>query len=191
MSTPDPVRFSLRPTPLAGLAAVERHALGDARGWLERLFCTEELEALIGRRRILQINRTQTARRGSVRGLHFQHPPHAECKLVSCLRGSVLDVAVDLRRGSPTFLHWHGELLSAGNRRSLWIPEGFAHGLQTLEDDCEMLYLHTALYSRTAEDGLDPFDPRLAIAWPEAVTEVSARDRGFAPLAADFAGIDA
>ena len=96
-----------------------------------------------------------TASRGTVRGMHFQHPPHAETKFVSCLRGEVFDVAVDLRNGSPTFLHWHAEILSADNHRTLVIPEGFAHGFQTLSDDCEMLYFHTAAYNPEAEGGLN------------------------------------
>lgn len=98
--------------------------------------------------------------------MHFQRTPHAEMKLVSCVRGLVFDVAVDLRRGSPTFLRWHSELLSADNHKTLVIPEGFAHGFQTLTDDCEMLYLHTTAYAPDAEAGLNPQDARLAIAWP-------------------------
>lgn len=170
-------RFEIRNTLLAGLYALQRKPLGDQRGYLERLFCQEELQAMIGARKIVQINHTLTSKRGTIRGLHFQNPPYAESKLVSCLKGEVFDVAVDLRQNSPTFLQWHSEILSASNHRSLFIPEGFAHGFQTLTDDCEMLYFHTQAYQANAESGLNAFDPRLAIDWPLTITEQSVRDQ--------------
>lgn len=176
-------RFSVTDLPLAGLKCVERHKFGDSRGFLSRLFCAEELAEAGWVKPVVQINQTVTAREGTVRGMHFQHPPHAEMKLVSCLRGAVWDVAVDLRRDSPTFLRWHAEELSAENCRALLIPEGFAHGFQTLEDDCELLYLHSAAYAAEAEDGLNPADPRLAISWPREITEISERDRSHAMFA--------
>jgi dTDP-4-dehydrorhamnose 3,5-epimerase len=169
-------RFTHIDTPIAGLVLLQRHPIGDQRGYLERVFCRDELKAIIGDRDIIQINHTLTAKAGTVRGMHFQHPPHAEMKLVTCLRGEVFDVAVDLRQGSPTFLHWHAEHLSADNHRTLAIPEGFAHGFQTLTDDCELLYLHTAAYQPDAEDGLNALDPALAIPWPQPASERSARD---------------
>ncbi len=184
-----PERFAIHDTPLAGLKLVERQRLGDARGFLSRLYCRDELAAAGFGRPVVQINQTLTQQPGTVRGMHFQHPPHAEDKYVSVLRGEVLDVAVDLRRGSPTLLRWHGETLSADNGRSLFIPAGFAHGFQTLSEDCELLYLHTQAYAPGAEGGLDPLDPRLGIAWPRPVTEMSARDRAHARLDADFTGI--
>jgi len=182
-------RFDLLATALPELRVLVRKPLGDRRGTLERMLCAEELEALLAGRRIVQINRTFTAARGTVRGLHFQHPPHAELKFVSCLRGEVFDVAADLRRGSPTFLRWHGEILSGGNHRTLVIPEGFAHGFQALEDGCEMLYFHTAAYEAGAEGGVNVRDPRLAIAWPLPVCNLSERDAAHPPLAEDFAGV--
>ena len=126
-------------TPLSGLKVLQRKPISDSRGYLERFFCTEELEALALGKHIAQINCTLTANLGTVRGMHFQRPPHAEIKFVSCLRGEVFDVAVDLRNNSPTFLCWHAEVLSADNHKTLVIPEGFAHGFQTLADNCEML----------------------------------------------------
>lgn len=183
-------RFDVVPTRIAGLMALQRKPIGDARGFLERLYCEQELRPLLGEVRIQAVNRTRTARRGTVRGLHFQRPPHVEDKVVQCLRGEVLDVAVDLRRGSPTFLRWHAEVLSAENHRTLLVPRGFAHGFQTLCDDCEMLYLHTAAHHPASEGGLDALDPRLAIQWPLQVSERSARDRGHPPLEASFTGID-
>jgi dTDP-4-dehydrorhamnose 3,5-epimerase len=182
-------RFNILPTPLADLRVLQRKPLGDSRGYLERLFCLEELAEILAGRHIAQINHTLTASWGTVRGMHFQQPPHGETKFVSCLRGEVFDVAVDLRCGSPTFLQWHGEILSADNHRTLVIPEGYAHGFQTLCDDCEMLYFHTAAYHTNAEDGLNPLDPKLAIKWPLDIVMLSDRDRAHAILTSKFAGL--
>lgn len=182
-------RFSFRTTPIRGLHVIERSAVEDSRGFFTRIFCTRELEELLDGRRIAQINHSHTARAGSIRGMHFQYPPHAEMKLVSCLRGEILDVAVDLREGSPTRLQWHGEILSADNRRSFVIPEGFAHGFQTLSDSCELLYLHTAPYTAEVESGINPLDPDLAIRWPLPITDISARDSQRLQSIASFPGI--
>lgn len=170
-------RFDLIATPIDGLMRIDRKRLGDDRGWFERMFCADELAPAGWSGGIAQINRTRTSHRGTLRGMHFQHAPHAEKKLVSCLAGEVFDVAVDLRAGSPTYLIWHGEILSADNARSLLIPEGFAHGFQTLSDDVEMLYFHSAAYAPQAEDGLRPDDARLGILWPLAIADISERDR--------------
>lgn len=182
-------RFDLIGTSLAGLVVLQRKPLGDSRGYLERMFCAEELEPLLAGRGIAQVNHTLTASKGTVRGLHFQYPPHAETKFVSCLRGEVFDVAVDLRRDSITFLRWHGEILSADNHRTLMIPEGYAHGFQTLTNDCEMLYFHTAAYHAESEGGLHPQDARLGIAWPLAVQTLSPRDNSHPLLNDDFPGV--
>ncbi len=136
-------RFDILPTPLDGLKVIIRKPIEDPRGFFCRFFCAEEFLEAGFQKSISQINHTFTRGKGAVRGLHFQYPPHAEGKIVSCLRGEVYDVAVDIRKGSPTFLHWHGEILSAANQRSLLIPEGFAHGFQTLTENCELLYLHS------------------------------------------------
>lgn len=184
------VRFETLGTPLGGLQLVRRLPIRDERGWLERVYCSDELGSLLGGHAIVQINRTLTVARGAVRGMHYQLPPHAEAKLVSCLKGAVFDVAVDVRRGSPTFLHWHGERLSAENHHSLLIPPGFAHGFQTLEPDSELLYLHTAQYVPQAEGALNARDPRLAIVWPEAISSLSARDERHALLGEEFEGVE-
>ena len=176
-------------TPLRGLKLIQRKPLADSRGYLERFFCANELQAIMSDRAIAQINRTLTLRSGTVRGMHFQYPPHAEIKLVSCLRGEVFDVAVDLRRNSPTFLRWHAEILSADNHKTLFIPEGFAHGVQMLTDDCEMLYFHSVVYQPTAEGALNAKDPRLGIQWPRPITEQSPRDMGHPMLTSDFTGV--
>ncbi len=116
-------RFDFTPMPLAGLLLVQRKAIEDQRGFLSRFYCAEEFRLAGITKPIAQINHTLTRKKGAVRGLHFQHPPYAETKLVSCLKGEIWDVAVDLRRDSPTFLQWHGEILTAANRRSLLIPK--------------------------------------------------------------------
>lgn len=182
-------RFDIADTPLDGLRLLRRRPIGDQRGYLERLFCADELAGLAPDIAIAQINHTHTASRGTVRGMHFQYPPHAETKFVTCLRGEVFDVAVDLRRDSPTFLHWHGERLSGTNHCTLVIPQGFAHGFQTLTDDCEMLYFHSTVYQPEAEGGLQPQDPRLAIDWPLAITGLSGRDMSHPLLDDAFTGI--
>lgn len=179
----------LHPTPLPGLQAAEGKPFSDHRGAFARLYCERELAAAVGERRIVQVNLSRTSTVGAVRGLHFQRPPHAEMKLVRCLRGRVWDVMVDLRAGSPTFLHWHAQELSPENGLMMVIPEGFAHGFQTLEADSEMLYLHTAFYTPEAEGGLQCQDPRLAIAWPLPVRDLSARDQNHPLLTPEFSGI--
>ncbi len=182
-------RFTLTATPLAGLTVVERHPIGDSRGYLERLFCQDEIGHLLNGRNIVQINHSLTAHAGTVRGMHFQHPPHLVTKFVTCLKGEIYDVAVDLRQGSPTFLHWHAEFLSATNHRTLVIPEGFAHGFQSVTDDCQLLYLHTAAFHLEAEGALNAQDPRLAIQWPLPIKELSARDQAHPLLDSGYTGI--
>ena len=184
-------RLIVEETPLAGLKRVRRLPIGDARGFLVRLFCADELRDAGWHAPVAQVNQTRTRERGSIRGLHYQRPPYAEMKLVHCLRGEVFDVAVDLRRGSPTFLRWHAERLSEQNGVALLIPEGFAHGLQTVADDVDMLYCHSAAYVPSAEAGLHPRDPRLAIAWPLAVKALSPRDDAHAFIAPGFEGVAA
>lgn len=176
-------------TDIAGVKVVDRLRLEDDRGYLERLYCVEEMATAGWQAPVAQINHTFTRSLGTVRGMHFQHPPHAETKLVICLRGEVFDVALDLRAGSPTLLHWHGEVLSASNGRALLVPQGVAHGFQTLSDDVEMLYLHTSTYVPAAEDGVHPADPLPAIAWPLAIADMSVRDRAHPPLPVGYKGL--
>lgn len=183
-------RLEITPTPIAGLRRVISRQLGDSRGYLARTFCTEELATAGWPGPVAQANLTFTRQKGTVRGLHFQHPPHTEAKLVRCLRGEIWDVAVDLRKGSPTFLQWHAEVLSPANMNALLIPQGFAHGFQALTDDVEMLYLHSAAHAPSSEGGLSVTDPLLAIEWPLPIGEMSARDSAFPFLSNDFKGID-
>jgi len=181
--------MNILPTSMKGLSITTTVAHGDTRGAFARLYCEHELASLIGQRHILQINHSRTLAAGAVRGLHFQHPPHAEMKLVRCLKGRVWDVAVDIRKNSPTFLHWHAEELTPDNARMMVIPEGFAHGFQVIESDSELLYLHTAFYAPQAEAGLRHDDPRLGITWPVTVTDISARDAKHPYIDTEFQGI--
>lgn len=182
-------RFVPIKTPLAGLNILQRKHLGDARGYLTRLFDAEELAELGWPGPVAQINETGTGERGTVRGFHYQKPPFAEAKLITVTQGAVLDIAVDIRKGSPTFLQHHAVELSADSGLSYLLPEGFAHGYQALTDDVRMIYVHSAPHRAEAEAGLNITDPRLAVSWPLPVANLSARDQGFAMLPADFEGV--
>lgn len=171
-----PAKLKIQNTSIAGVHVVETMPLGDSRGIFARLFCDQELAPILGHRKIAQINFSRTMQEGAIRGLHFQYPPHAELKMVRCLRGRVWDVVVDVRESSPTFLQWHAEELTESNWKMLVIPEGCAHGFQVLSSPSELLYLHTAPYERSAEGALRYDDPALGIRWPLALTDLSARD---------------
>jgi len=176
-------------TSISDLMVVETEPHTDQRGSFSRLYCQDELQRIIGSRNIVQINLSCTHAVGAVRGLHYQRPPHAEMKLVRCLKGKILDVVVDLRAGSPTFLQWHTEELSSKNGHMLVIPEGCAHGFQVLEPDSELLYLHTEYYTSDVEGGVPYDDPRLAISWPLPVVDVSARDQQHTQISSNYFGI--
>ena len=182
-------RFTAAPTLLKGLTVLTRKPLTDERGFFERIFCAETFAEWGVDAPLAQINQSFTKSKGAVRGLHFQCPPHAETKIVSCLAGEIFDVAVDIRRGSPTYLQWHGEVLSGENHRSMLIPPGFAHGFQTLSDDCRLLYLHTAPHVKETESGLHAMDPDLKISWPLPAGEISDRDAAWPHLPGTFQGI--
>lgn len=177
-------------TPIPDLTVIETVPHVDARGAFGRLYCEKELSRIIGQRHIVQINHSRTAAVGAVRGLHFQYPPHAEMKLVRCLKGRVWDVAIDLRKMSPTFLRWHAQELTPANTRMMVIPEGFAHGFQVIEPDSELLYLHTAFYTPGAEGGLRYDDPELGISWPLKVTDLSERDASHPIIDSNFQGMN-
>ena len=179
----------IHPTPIADLVIAESKFFKDKRGAFGRLFCEQELSSVIGRRKIVQINHSCTEAVGAVRGLHFQYAPHAEIKLVRCLKGKVWDVAVDLRPNSPSYKRWYAQELSPQNSNMMVIPEGFAHGFQVLEECSELLYLHTAFYKPEAEGGLRHDDPALSITWPLPVTDISARDSSHAYINNSFTGI--
>jgi len=182
--------LQIKPLHLPGLCHIKRDNLDDSRGFLSRLFCMTELAAAGWVDPIQQINYTHSAKRGTVRGMHFQRFPNAEMKMVTCIKGEIFDVAVDIRPSSPTFLQWHGEILSSKNKSSLIIPQGFAHGFQTLVDDCELIYFHSESYSPSSESGVSFNDPSLNITWPNKVIEVSARDKSHKLIDMNFQGAE-
>lgn len=183
------VRFTAEATAIPGLLLLTRHPLRDERGEFERLWCSAELRRFGHPGVIAQANRSSTRRRGTVRGMHFQRPPHGEWKLIACLSGRVHDVVVDLRRESPVFLRWHAQELADDAPRSLLVPPGCAHGFQALTDDCEMIYFHDVPFTPDADAGLRADDPRLSIAWPLPISDRSSRDATHPLLGADFVGI--
>ena len=182
--------MKLQETKLNGSFLIKRENYKDKRGSFDRIFCQTNLKNLLKTKNICQINRTFTKKEGTIRGLHFQYPPYAEAKIVSCLRGKVWDVAIDIRKGSPTFLKYHSVILSEENSESFFIPEGFAHGFQTLTNDCEMLYLHTADYNLESEGTINALDHRLKIKWPKIITDRSERDNNQPMLKENFLGIE-
>ncbi len=184
-------RFEAVETPLEGLLVLTRRKMTDERGFLSRLFCEDDIAAFGWQGRLAQLNETGTAFKGTVRGMHFQRPPHAEIKLVTCTRGRILDVAVDIRQHSPTFLRHFAVELSDDNACSLLIARGFAHGFQALSDDVRMIYAHSEPYAAAAEGGLNPEDPALAIDWPLPVINLSQRDAAHPLLSPDYRGVAA
>ena len=181
--------MKIHDTPLAGLKRVVLSPHADKRGTFTRWFCDRELQEVLGGRHIVQANHSYTGRAGAVRGMHYQVPPHAEMKLIRCVRGRVFDVAVDLRRTSNTFLKWYSCELSGEGWEMLIIPEGFAHGYQVLEAGSELLYLHTAHYAPESEKGLRFDDPTLTISWPVPPEDVSPRDAAQALISESFVGL--
>lgn len=175
--------------PIAGVRIVERYFARDERGHFARLFCADELAPAGWTTPIAQVNESSTARRGSLRGMHYQAPPNMDAKLVTCVRGAVMDVALDVRAGSPTFLQWHAETLSSENGRALLVPPGCAHGFQALTDDVLLIYCHSHRYTPSADTGINPLDPRMAIDWPLPIADISERDRTRPMLAGDFTGV--
>ncbi|MCB2108499.1 MAG: dTDP-4-dehydrorhamnose 3,5-epimerase family protein [Rhodobacteraceae bacterium] len=176
--------------PLGGLALISRLPWVDERGSFEKLFARDVLTDAGFDQPVAQINLSETRMKGAIRGLHFQKPPACEDKIVICLSGEVFDVAVDLRRNSPTLLRWHGETLTAGKKAAIFIPKGFAHGFQVLSDECRLLYIHSHAHAPDAEGGLHYADPKLKISWPLAPTVVSDRDKAWPYIGADFSGYE-
>lgn len=176
-------------TTLKGAFIVDIERREDTRGFFARAFCQREFEGK-GLRSVVARAKVANRRRGTVRRMRFQLPPHAEAKLVRVTRGAVLDVVVDLRPESTTCLQHESVTLSADNHRALYVPERFAHGYQALEDGSELTYQSSTAYALGFDSGLSPFDPQLAIAWPERLIEVSAKDSGWEHLAKVECGIN-
>jgi dTDP-4-dehydrorhamnose 3,5-epimerase len=176
-------------TDIAGAFVVESSAFQDNRGAFSKQFCMRELQPILGSRTIVQINQSTTRNVGAVRGLHYQNAPHSEMKIVRCIKGRVFDVAVDLRKDSPTFLKWHAVELTPENNLAYVIPEGCAHGFQVLEKDSQLLYLHTEFYAPEVEGAVRFSDPMVAVDWPLSPTDLSSRDVSHPLLRENFKGI--
>jgi len=175
---------------LKGAYIIDLKVFSDERGWFGRTYCKEEFNSKGLEQEWVQMNHSFTKKRGTVRGMHFQFPPYQEIKMVRCIAGTVYDVIVDIRKDSPSFLQHVGIELSAANKKMIYIPAGFAHGFQTLSDDAELIYHHSALYAPQAEAGLLHNDPLLNINWPLTVTELSERDSKHAQIIKEtFKGI--
>jgi dTDP-4-dehydrorhamnose 3,5-epimerase len=174
------VRFET--TEIAGVVAVhvERHE--DERGSFGRLFCRDEFSAHGLATAFVQESLSVTRRAGTLRGMHFQRVPHQEVKYVRCIRGAIQDVVADVRPGSPTYMQWQAFRLEAQGTLSLYIPAGCAHGFQTLEDDCELLYQMDTAYQPDAASGFRFDDPAIGIAWPCPVTVIAEKDLAWPPL---------
>lgn len=175
---------------LQGSYVIDININEDERGWFARTFCKDLFQQNIG---IdvdwVQMNHSFSKQKGTIRGMHFQNQPFSEIKLVRCIAGSVYDVIIDVRKNSPTFLKWFGVELSAKNRKMIFIPKGFAHGFQTLEDNSELIYHHSSAYVPNVEGGIKYNDPRVNIEWPLNATNTSIRDEKHNLLTDNFIGI--
>jgi len=178
-----------RETALKGAYLIEAEPLGDIRGLFARTYCKNEFSRIGHQKEFVQFNHSHTFRKGTIRGMHYQLPPYTEIKLVRCIRGSVYDVIIDIRKGSPTFLKYLPVELSEHNLLSLYIPEGFAHGFQTLEDNTQLIYHHTAYYVSGSEAGIRYNDPLISISWPLTVTVITEKDLNYNLLNSNFKGI--
>jgi dTDP-4-dehydrorhamnose 3,5-epimerase len=174
--------FEFERLAIPDVVLVKARALGDARGFFLESYRRSEFERAGIRGEFVQDNHVRTAQRGVLRGLHFQRDPHAQAKLIRCVRGAVFDVAVDLRRGSPTFGRHVATELSEDGRAMIYVPRGFAHGYLTLTEGSEVLYKVDAEYAPAAEGGVLWSDPDLAIAWPLKDPALNERDRGWPRL---------
>lgn len=176
------MRFDL--TNLSGACLVVPETVGDERGFFARTFCVRELAEHGLETEFVQHSASVSLKRGTLRGMHFQREPHGEAKIVTCVKGAIFDVIVDLRPASPTFRRWQGFELTDANRHRLYIPKGFAHGFQTLTDNVEVGYLISAFYEPSAATGVRHDDPAFGIEWPLPVTVISEKDKGWADFTA-------
>ena len=177
------------PAPIEGLFIIQSQPIGDSRGWFSRAYCKQEFETAGLNGEWVQANQSFSSKKGTVRGLHFQKPPFQEIKLIRCIAGKIFDIAVDIRKGSPTFLHWFGVELSDENQKMLYVPGGFAHGFMALTDDVQLYYQVSQYYNQPYEAGLRYNDSLLNIKWPEEITEVSKKDSEHELLKNDFEGL--
>jgi dTDP-4-dehydrorhamnose 3,5-epimerase len=170
-------------TPIPGLFVTRLEPIPDERGFFSRAFCAEEFRERGLNPAVEQCSLSYNRKRGTLRGMHYQKAPAAEAKLVRCIRGSIFDVAVDLRPDSPAFLRWFAAELTSANRLAMYVPEGCAHGFLSLEDDCEIFYLSSRRYTPALADGFRYDDPAIGIRWPASVTVISPKDVSWPPLA--------
>jgi len=182
-------RFNIIEEPFEGLKILKLKPINDDRGFFQRLFCSEDFKELGLEKNIVNINHSLTKKKGMIRGLHFQHFPAKEIKIIKCIKGEILDVVVDIRKNSPTFLKSYSVELKEDNDLMIYVPEGFAHGFQSLKDNSEIIYFVTSSYSMKLESGLNPFDPRLGITWPLKCSYISEKDKKHPFLETDFIGI--
>lgn len=171
------------------LWVIETESKSDARGFLTRLFCKNEFEKINFHKEFVQENLTLTKNKGTFRGFHYQLPPHSEAKLVRCIMGRVLDIVIDLRKDSKTFLNSFAIELDSSKLNMILIPEGFAHGFQTLTDNCMMLYLHSNFYNASFERGIRFDDQLVNIELPLSVTDISERDKNHPLIQKEFEGV--
>jgi len=175
---------------IQGLTLIELTPFKDARGEFARLFCENEFKEYNLDTSFVQINKSINYEKGTLRGLHYQVPPFAETKVVTCLQGSMFDVVVDLRKNSTSFLKSYSVELSANNNKMLYIPKGFAHGFQILEENTIVMYFHSNFYSPDSERGIMFNDKLIDISWPLAPTRISKKDKTYSPLTNQFKGIE-
>ncbi|MEO1528408.1 MAG: dTDP-4-dehydrorhamnose 3,5-epimerase [Planctomycetota bacterium] len=176
-------------TPLSGVLRVELTPISDDRGWFARTYCTREMRDAGIHDTFVQTNHSQSRHRGTLRGLHYQIGPHAEAKLIRCTKGRIFDVAVDIRAGSPTFGEWFGVELTDSNYQMLYIPQGFAHGYQTLEDNAEATYSSSSYYEPGSERQIRYDETRIGVQWPVDPPILSPKDESSKPLEVSFQGI--
>lgn len=179
------LKFDVVAGPIQEIKLLHRKDFTDMRGSFSRLYSREDLLRCGIDAPIADINYAVVAKRGTVKGLHFQRAPFAETKIVTCLSGKIFDVAVDLRMESPTRGSWFGVEMSGGSPLSVLIPPGFAHGVQSLQDNATILYMHTAPFTPDSESGVNPLDEALSIAWPLTPVNISDRDRTLPPLSTE------
>lgn len=177
-------------TDLKGSYVVDLKPYSDERGWFARTYCKNEFAQIGHTKEWVQLNHSFTTQKGTIRGMHFQYPPYSEIKMVRCIAGAVFDVIIDIRKNSSTFLQWFGQELSAANKKMLYIPEGFAHGFQTLSDNAELIYHHSEFYIPGHEGGIRYDDKKINIKWSLPVTSISERDSQHPGLNESFTGIN-
>jgi dTDP-4-dehydrorhamnose 3,5-epimerase len=177
-------------TPFEGAYVIELEPFRDERGFFARTFCERDFAGIGFDKHLVQINHSESSAKGAIRGMHYQRPPASEIKIIRCIKGAAYDVMVDLRKNSSTFMQWFGTELSEDNMRMVYIPEGFAHGFQTLTTVAGLIYHHSEFYNPEYEDGLRFNDPVLAIHWPFPVSVISKKDQNYPLMDNNFKGLE-